>query len=672
MVRSLPILVGICLVLVVLISPLQGTNLAMHMFTKAAFVTPLSLFLLVVFLVLIGRNTVKASLNPLAIVLLLAFLWGWLSLFWSEYPGYSLVQVIMWTSALCLAFLTYQTTRNDGLNFILDCVFLCALLVSIIGLLQYLFELSIFQQSFPPAATFGNKNMATHIVVIGWIVGVHLLVVRQESILRQFYYLLGISLCLGFLHDSFTRVAWIIVLGQTTLLAYFLYGCGVRRLFTRRPLNHKALTSAFVLLVVLLSVDRHGFRAPWNIVEERVSKTLVQTQTIISDGENDRLLQWRLTLEMIRSDPWLGSGLGTFHYAHIPYATAENFRTLHAHNDYLQHTAELGLPFAVLIAITSLLLAHLGIRLLLSRENPQNLQKFVLLLALAGLAMNSLFSFPLQLIGPLMIAGTLLGVFLRLEDGNASRNIRMSPLAQRLCVGAATCLLASVVYLNLQWQDKLDQLDAFTKSGEVSKDSIEAVVAHPMIHWLVREISLTFKVGKTENTRALIEKYYQETGREDAALNNALTFTLIQAEEFQLAEHYLQKAKQSEPADSFSAYENAFILYGKNGDRQALRQHYQELLMQDRSLVARIPRTLDNLSIVAYVLGEKREAVQILRDNLNRYPKYTPTMEKLVKFLIELDDEISARPILDRFNQEANDQEKEKLARWIQQRNSLR
>jgi O-antigen ligase len=63
----------------------------------------------------------------------------------------------------------------------------------------------------------------------------------------------------------------------------------------------------------------------------------------------DRVSIWRDTLRLIRLHPVLGSGLGTFTvvYPSVQTAFLSNFVD-HAHSDYLQIAAELGVPGAIL------------------------------------------------------------------------------------------------------------------------------------------------------------------------------------------------------------------------------------------------------------------------------------------------------------------------------------
>ncbi|MDD4099251.1 MAG: O-antigen ligase family protein, partial [Lentisphaeria bacterium] len=68
------------------------------------------------------------------------------------------------------------------------------------------------------------------------------------------------------------------------------------------------------------------------------------------DGE-DRLMVWRDTVALIKDFPWAGTGLGAYGDAIQPYERGVFRDGLieHAHNDWLEMTAEVGLPMALVI-----------------------------------------------------------------------------------------------------------------------------------------------------------------------------------------------------------------------------------------------------------------------------------------------------------------------------------
>jgi len=71
---------------------------------------------------------------------------------------------------------------------------------------------------------------------------------------------------------------------------------------------------------------------------------------VLERGQDPRLPIWRDTIALIQDYPWLGTGLGTYSWASIRYQTAlMNLRYEHAHNDYLEFAAEIGIPVTILL-----------------------------------------------------------------------------------------------------------------------------------------------------------------------------------------------------------------------------------------------------------------------------------------------------------------------------------
>jgi O-antigen ligase len=68
--------------------------------------------------------------------------------------------------------------------------------------------------------------------------------------------------------------------------------------------------------------------------------------------EVDRLSVWRDTVRLIGDFPWMGTGLGTYRWTNQHYQTANFFGMYeHAHSDYLEFAAEIGIPAAALLFI---------------------------------------------------------------------------------------------------------------------------------------------------------------------------------------------------------------------------------------------------------------------------------------------------------------------------------
>ena len=125
----------------------------------------------------------------------------------------------------------------------------------------------------------------------------------------------------------------------------------------------------------------------------------------------DRWETYKATARMIADHPWFGTGQGTFAYAFPPYrspnVTVWGVWDL-THNTLLQIAAELGVPLAVAVVVTWLVIFAVLIRGVLVRRRDRAIPATAL--AVAALAViHSLIDFSLQIPGYSIVALALIG-----------------------------------------------------------------------------------------------------------------------------------------------------------------------------------------------------------------------------------------------------------------------
>ena len=98
-----------------------------------------------------------------------------------------------------------------------------------------------------------------------------------------------------------------------------------------------------------------------------------------------RLSIWRGTLSMIADHPWAGTGAGTFQLAFPPYQPEGLAWTVvnHAHNDYLELAAEIGLP-ALAVAVIGIFALFAAAFRKLFRDGSDRTERWLRAGALAG------------------------------------------------------------------------------------------------------------------------------------------------------------------------------------------------------------------------------------------------------------------------------------------------
>jgi O-antigen ligase len=130
-------------------------------------------------------------------------------------------------------------------------------------------------------------------------------------------------------------------------------------------------------------------------VTERLS-----TISFTKEGSNLRMYQWLSAIDYIKHHPAMGAGFGNWKLASIPYERTfsdEMYITYHVHNDFLETTAELGLPGGLLYLGIYLAVAFLAFKIVFSKANEYYKQMAVFtLMAFSVYFIDAMFNFPLE------------------------------------------------------------------------------------------------------------------------------------------------------------------------------------------------------------------------------------------------------------------------------------
>jgi O-antigen ligase len=317
-----------------------------------------------------------------------------------------------WIAAiLCFFVILNGLQDHEQIDTVLAVLFASGLFVALVGICQYLLGMTFVPQTVPPAATFGNKNMAARYVMLTLPFGVYLLVVARHMLLA---WSVGIAAALMavFLIYTGTRGAWLACVAELVFMLFFLARKpwqGMERKYSRNKVVVACV--AFLLFFVLINLGPQGFQWRLQQVWERGEAISLELENSHSVGQGRagsvgvRLAIWRNTLEMIKDYP-LGVGLGNHKIVYPLYHRkilvdkqfSERIQLDNVHNDYLQFVAEVGLA-----GIIILLWLAAAVGFLLYRNTsplqpaPARWRTGVIGMSLTGLAVNALVSFPMQM-----------------------------------------------------------------------------------------------------------------------------------------------------------------------------------------------------------------------------------------------------------------------------------
>jgi tetratricopeptide (TPR) repeat protein len=191
--------------------------------------------------------------------------------------------------------------------------------------------------------TFANANhFGGYVEMLVWLcVG---LALARKGIMRALYLILGISMAAA-IPLTLSRGAF---MGLVSGLLFFLTALGWKR--RKRTL--------FIFLINFFCLS--ALVAGWVGLDPFLEK--IQTLKTAPVTETVRIRTWKDSLDIIRAYPWTGTGPGTYADIYPQYQSQPMpmYSMTHAHNDFLEMTAESGIP-AALCALTALFILFISV-----------------------------------------------------------------------------------------------------------------------------------------------------------------------------------------------------------------------------------------------------------------------------------------------------------------------
>lgn len=399
--------------------------------------------------------------SPLHLPLVALVLWSLISLAYAHNTYEGLLTWMHWTASVLMFFLVIGsvTSERDALRFA-AVIFASGCLAALLGIAQHLMGIQWVPQVIPPAATFANKNMAVHFVILTLPLALIFILNSETKVLPWILGLLS-ALMVAFLIYSRTKAGWLALLFECGALSLLL----AREYWRSRDLAfwnwNKGLAAICALAVVLLmaNLGPKGFQWRFGQIFDQAA-TIVKSPQAAEDEQNTyasrglRLAIWLNTIEMIKDRPLIGFGLGNhkvFYPVYYRKAVAEKIfseasQLSNVHNDYLQTFAELGV-IGMLILGWLLLAAIVVVLKLTSGKSSRHVRFFAIGISVSvtGLLVNAFFSFPFQRSVPPFLLMIMLGLLalLRAQDGKAHYEIRHRwPM-----LGASVIVLVCLVWL---------------------------------------------------------------------------------------------------------------------------------------------------------------------------------------------------------------------------------
>lgn len=163
-----------------------------------------------------------------------------------------------------------------------------------------------------------------------------------------------------------------------------------------------SITAAFFISLIAISAARSSFVDDGTDVNQYGSVTdrLSSITAAGDDSREQRLFLWRNASEYIKTHPFVGCGYGNWKIASIPYTkelTNDLMVPVHAHNDFLEYFAELGVAGGLLYISLFVCILVYTLKTWLSKADEETkIISAISMVALAGYFVDAFFNFPIE------------------------------------------------------------------------------------------------------------------------------------------------------------------------------------------------------------------------------------------------------------------------------------
>lgn len=322
----------------------------------------LSLLNLVVLLFLIIRKkkyirAVKQVINSgIGKVYSLLLVWGFVSYFFAFNAAEGLISLARMFNTL-ITFFNISILLYSNLSEFKSIVYFLAIILFIESFLVLktfftgLYSIEYDELVRSLKGNLGNKNIMAAVLVMK--IPFLLFIAYQKKSWQRIVFLVILTLAILAIIFIYARTSYLSLLAVTIVFILFL----VVNKYSNQTLKVRAIDSYIVLLPLLISVIISQFVVSNIQSISDQSKTLgsvadrLKSIEVSESGSSSRLGWWKSSIDFIISNPLFGGGPGNWKILSIPYSketTNELIVPYHVHNDFLEISAELGIPGGIL------------------------------------------------------------------------------------------------------------------------------------------------------------------------------------------------------------------------------------------------------------------------------------------------------------------------------------
>jgi len=629
------------------------------------------------------RSKIVIQKSNVYLPLFIFILWCYITLFWVEDGYLAVIMLAQFTSVALMFFVVRNMIEKNIVHSIFSILIFSMTLVSIIGLLQFYFNDNIFIYNFfaqatSPASTFGNKNMASHFLVM--VLPLNLVLLLKETSKKKIViYSISLTVSLWYLIFIAARQAYLAFGIELILLILFL---GMDYWINRKKSIYQTTTlkvfkvSATVLIVIFLSIVANS--ANNGISSNKLDKL----RSINIEGGSARIPAWVNTIELIKDNFLTGVGIGQWPETYPQYYDKvqkdvifnEKVRLKRLHNDYLETFSNVGLiGFSILIWISYLILSKF-FRIILNPFNSNRFKALSIGLGLVGFCVVAFFSFPVRVYLPIFLVLVFFGLIEKFSEKCHStyeitnkkiillvfllfsivalyigdKSIKWIKAENNFAIAKAFLKnkkpQESLYFIDLALRDNLLNPESYfiagnasVFTGDINKAEIlmkKSIDISPFNTQSLLNLAIIYSIiGKKDMEKRVLDFIISFDERNVQALAR-LTLIFYQEKKIDNATALYQRLKNSfsyfDGRSNFGPYNDVVAQVAMSvGDYQYAEYIYQDALNKDK--------TADNFIKLAtvkfYNTGKKEEGVQLYKKALEIDPGMSKNKE--IKGLIE-------------------------------------
>lgn len=325
--------------------------------------------LLFIFKLLSGKSIDAAIFkHPVSFIVYGYLAWMGITTLTSEYPIVSLkfLTTRLWF-IVSFYFIAIHVFRQQKMmkSYLLLYLFslVCVIIYTVYRHAQFGFDKDSAHWVMEPL--FKDHTSYGAVLAMFFPITLALLIQRKMNLLMRVLLTIGFLILSIGIVLSYTRAAWISIIGATAILALMLLRVQLRHLLIAAAVAGSVLVLGWDDIVMSLEQNKQESSDDLN---EHVSSI----SNVSSDASNlERLNRWNCAIELFKERPIVGWGPGTYQFVYAPFQRSKD-RTIistnqgdggNAHSEYLGPLCEQGLLGSLWILALLYGISHLAFRL---------------------------------------------------------------------------------------------------------------------------------------------------------------------------------------------------------------------------------------------------------------------------------------------------------------------